>query len=162
MTAADLCEEAGLNVIPLPDEIREELKKQGNAIWDWVTNPVDFSIALEDSASGPITKMMVENPNFDLSIIFIDSKTNRHLMTSDALLKRFPVDDLEAKPLFVALLDRGRNVTDTGEYNKLLIELTTKLVEKHIPIYPTVARAANAAGKMVNYYQKQRADLVSQ
>ena len=162
VTAADLCEEAGLNVIPLPDEIREELKKQGNAIWDWVTNPVDFSIALEDSASGPITKMMVENPNFDLSIIFIDSKTNRHLMTSDALLKRFPVDDLEAKPLFVALLDRGRNVTDTGEYNKLLIELTTKLVEKHIPIYPTVARAANAAGKMVNYYQKQRADLVSQ
>jgi len=43
--AADLCEEAGLNVIPLPDEIRQELKKAGNPIWDWVTNPVDFSIA---------------------------------------------------------------------------------------------------------------------
>ena len=76
--AADLCEEAGLDVIPLPDEIREELRKQNHPIWDWVTNPVDFSIALKDSVSGYITKMMVKNPNFDLSIIFIDPKAHLH------------------------------------------------------------------------------------
>ena len=60
--AADLCEEAGLDVIPLPDEIREELRKQNNPIWDWVTNPVDFSIALEDSVSGYNHKNDGEKP----------------------------------------------------------------------------------------------------
>ena len=47
----------------------------------------------------------------------------------------------------------------TGETNKIFIDLNTKLIEKRIPTYPTIARAANAAVKMVNYYKKQRADL---
>ena len=163
VTAADLCEEAGLAVIPLPNEIREELRKQGNPIWDWVTNPVDSSILPKDSAPGIIAKMMAENPNFDLSLIFIDPKINRHPMTSDVLIKKFLLDDLKTKPLFVVLLDRGRSVIDTtGEYNKTLIGLTTKLIEEHIPSYPTAARAANALGKMVNYYKKQRVELKSQ
>jgi acyl-CoA synthetase (NDP forming) len=158
--AADLCEEAGLDVIPLPDEIREDLRKQNNPIWDWVTNPVDFSIALEDSVSGYITKMMVKNHNFDLSIIFIDPKAHLKLISNDALLNDFPLDDLKIKPLFVVLLDRGRSMKDTaGETNKIYIDLNTKLIEKRIPTYPTIARAANAAVKMINYYKKQRADL---
>ena len=90
--------------------------------------------------------------------------TLKHTFINDkrCFTKRFPLDDLKIKPLFVVLLDRGRNVKDAaGEYNKLFIELNTKLIEKHIPTYPTIARAANAAVKMVNYYKKQRADLNS-
>jgi len=34
-----------LECFPLPDEIRHELKKSGQSDMDWVTNPVDFSIA---------------------------------------------------------------------------------------------------------------------
>ena len=158
--AADLCEEAGLDVIPLPDEIRAELRKQNRPIWDWVTNPVDFSIAMEDAVSGYITKMMVNNHNFDLSIIFIDPKAHLQLVSNDALLNDFPLDDLKVKPLFVVLLDRGRSMKDTaGETNKIYIDLNTKLIEKRIPTYPTIARAANAAVKMINYYKKQRANL---
>jgi len=37
--AADQCEEAGLDVIPLPLEIREELRSMGAPIWDWIGNP---------------------------------------------------------------------------------------------------------------------------
>ena len=104
--------------------------------------------------------MMVKNHNFDLSIIFIDPKVHLQLISNDALLNEFPLDDLKVKPLFVVLLDRGRSMKDTaGETNKIYIELSTKLIEKRIPTYPTIARAANAAGKMVNYYKKQRADL---
>ena len=42
--AADQCEAAGLDVIPIPPEIREELKNKGISIWDWIGNPVDHSI----------------------------------------------------------------------------------------------------------------------
>ena len=158
--AADLCEEAGLDVIPLPEEFREELRKQNNPIWDWVTNPVDISIAMGDAVSGYITKMMVNNHNFDLSIIFIDPKAHLNFISNDALLNDFPLDYLKIKPLFVVLLDRGRSMKDTaGETNRLYIELSTKLIQKRIPAYPTIARAANAASKMVNYYKGQRADL---
>jgi hypothetical protein len=67
---------------------------------------------------------------------------------------------LKIKPLLVVLLDRGRSFKDTtGETNKQFIEISTKLIEKRIPTYISVARAANAAVKMINYYKRQRADL---
>ncbi|HSW39206.1 MAG TPA: hypothetical protein VLL97_06915, partial [Acidobacteriota bacterium] len=42
--AADQCEAAGLDVIPIPDDFRSELKAKGVSIWDWIGNPVDYSI----------------------------------------------------------------------------------------------------------------------
>jgi acetyltransferase len=154
--AADLCEEAGLEVIPLPQEIIEELKRQNNPIWDWVTNPVDFSILPKAAVPGYITKMMVENLNFDLNIIFIDPQRSRNPMTGTELLAEFPLADLKKKPLLAVVLDRGRSMGETsGETARLYGELRTKLIELRIPAYPTMARAANAAGKMIKYYQNQ-------
>lgn len=68
--AADQCEEAGLDVIPLPQDIREELKRRGIQIWDWISNPADFSINMGDEDFGPqqLLKMMAMHPNFDLII----------------------------------------------------------------------------------------------
>jgi acyl-CoA synthetase (NDP forming) len=163
--AADLCEEAGLDVIPLPNEIREELKRQGNPIWDWVGNPADFSIAMEDFDTGLMIKMMVANPNLDLNIVFMVPpgifKQIRYQppMTIDEYLKRFPFDDLNGKPLMVVVLDIGRSLNDlTGEVNKMLNEFRNKLSDKRIPAYPNITRAANAAVKMVNYCKQQKAN----
>jgi len=71
--AADQCEEAGLDVIPLPQEIRDDLKSQGIQIWDWIGNPADFSINMGDAdfAAPQLLKMMAMNPNFDLIIASI-------------------------------------------------------------------------------------------
>ena len=158
--AADLCEEAGLNVIPLPDEIREELKKEGSPVWDWITNPVDFSIGIKEPPPGFITKMMVENPNFNLNIIFIDPQRNRGALSSDVLLSEFPWDDLKKKPLLVVLLDWGSSANGTDiASSELYRDLRNKLIGMSIPAYPTVVRAANAAGKMVNFYVKQKNNL---
>ena len=158
--AADLCEEAGLNVIPLPDEIRQELKKAGNPIWDWVTNPVDFSIAPVELIPSYITKMMVNNPNFDLNIIFIDPQRNRGVVSSDVLLNEFPWNDLKKKPLLVVLLDWGRNAAGTDiASSELYRDLKNKLIGMEVPFYPTAVRAANAAGKMIGYYINRKKNL---
>jgi len=68
--AADACEEAGLDVISLPQEIRDELRNKGIQIWDWINNPADFSINMGDEDFGPqqLLKMMAMHPNFDLII----------------------------------------------------------------------------------------------
>ena len=163
--AADLCEEVGLDVIPLPDEIRQELKRQGNPIWDWVGNPADFSIAMEDFDTGLMIKMMVANPSFDLNIVFMVPpgifKQIRYQppITLDEYLKRFQLENLKDKPLMVVILDIGRSLNDpTGEVNKMLNEFRNKLSDKRIPAYPNITRAANAAVKMVNYYRQQKAN----
>ena len=158
--AADICEEAGLDVIPLPHEIREELKRQGNPVWDWISNPADFSIVPDGFETSTITKMMAAHPDIDLNIVFIFNRGIHSPITADSLLNQFPLDDLRVKPLFVVLVDRGQRLTDlTGKVNKIFTELNTKLIEKHIPTYPNIAHAANAASKMVNYYKNQRVDL---
>jgi acyl-CoA synthetase (NDP forming) len=41
---ADLCHEAGLHVLPLPEDVRESLKEKLPNTWDWVGNPIDASI----------------------------------------------------------------------------------------------------------------------
>jgi len=71
--AADQCEEAGLDVIALPQEIRDELRSQNIQIWDWISNPIDFSINMGDDNFNPnsLLKMMAMNPNFDLIITSI-------------------------------------------------------------------------------------------
>ncbi len=67
--AADQCEEAGLDVIPLPADIREELKSKGIAIWDWIGNPSDSSIVGDAIfSSGDMLRMMDRNENFDILI----------------------------------------------------------------------------------------------
>ena len=154
--AADLCEEAGLNVIPLPDAIRQALKQAGNPVWDWVTNPIDFSIAAE-LVPAFITKLMAENPEFDLNIVFLDPQRNRGALSSDVILNEFPWNDLQKKPVFVVLLDWGKTAAGTDlAGSELYRDLRNKLIGMSIPAYPTAARAANAAGKMINFYIRQK------
>ncbi len=154
--AADLCEEAGLNVIPLPDAIRQALKQAGNPVWDWVTNPIDFSIAAE-LVPAFITKLMAENPEFDLNIVFLDPQRNRGALSSDVILNEFPWNDLQKKPVFVVLLDWGKTAAGTDlAGSELYRDLRNKLIGMSIPAYPIAARAANAAGKMINFYIRQK------
>ena len=62
--AADSCEQAGLNVIPLPQGIRDELKRQGVSVWDWLSNPVDLSIREDDRLNGgQVLEMMARARN---------------------------------------------------------------------------------------------------
>src|SRR6185437_4070625 len=42
--SADACEENGLNVVRLPDALREELRAKAPQLADWIGNPVDQSI----------------------------------------------------------------------------------------------------------------------
>jgi len=68
--AADQCEEYGLDVIDLPQDIREDLKNRGVRIWDWIGNPADFSINMggDDFSPQLLLSMMAKHPDFDLII----------------------------------------------------------------------------------------------
>ncbi len=71
---ADQSEEAGLNVIPLPEEIRTELKAKGSPVWDWISNPADFSIGMGGEFNvAEVLGLMAKNPNFDMLIMYMNN-----------------------------------------------------------------------------------------
>jgi len=184
--AADQCEEAGLDVAPLPQEIREELRSRGIQIWDWISNPADFSINMGDDAFGPaeLLKMMAMHPGFDLIIASINIPgwggppggrghrgrgspfgrggpppwANMNL-SPDEIVKQY-TQIAEYKPVLGLLHDRSPapNNDDNEQDDegwKNACEVTAKLIEHGIPFYPTVSRAALAANKVIDYYQRR-------
>ncbi len=67
--SADACEEEGLEVPPLPEDIRAELRAKAPDLWDWVGNPVDQSILAGSGLSGArVLELMVAHPAFDAFI----------------------------------------------------------------------------------------------
>ena len=149
--AADLCEEAGLDVIPFPQEIREQLKAQGSQIWDWVNNPVDMSIRVDrDEGPGTILKLMAGHPDFDLFIVFIHAHFHGPRPESGNLAKHlldaYKLDELKGKP-FMAVIE------GEGEDQALTNAVIDELHAKKVPVYPNIERAANAASKVAKYYQ---------
>lgn len=166
--AADLAEEAGLEVIPLPDDIRQELKRAGSSVWDWISNPIDHSISSDYSGDGSLERLMIAHPDFDLFIMQMNTPRafgwgkNPAPITVDSMLHLVPLDALNGKPVMVAMTDRWGLAPDSLVIkNKDLLEkLEQRLYEKGIPAYPSITRAANAYVKMVGYYKRRR-DIIS-
>jgi acyl-CoA synthetase (NDP forming) len=180
--AADQCEEAGLDVIALPQEIREELRSQGVQIWDWISNPADFSINMGDEGFGPteLLKMMAANANFDLIIASINIPgwggppggrpgggrpdrggppwANSHMSVEEAVDQYRAIAD--HKPVLGLVHDRSpstASIDDSQEDERwrTVCKAIARLIELGIPYYPTVSRAARAASKLIGYYQRK-------
>jgi len=159
--AADLCEEAGLNVIPLPDAIRQELKGKGNAIWDWVGNPADFSISMGDeSIAREVTTLMAAHPDFDFLITFVSGPwyLGPEPFSLEQHLKRYSLEQVRDKPVVIVFQDTARYYIDDNkimEYEKIIADMQAKFINDGYLIYPDIKRAALAVSKMISYYEKK-------
>ncbi len=157
--AADLCEEAGLDVIPLPDDIRQELKRRGNPVWDWIGNPADFSISMGDrSDSTVITQLMAQHPDFDMMILFVSGPWHRGRRFSiDEHMAQYGFEHMNNKPVVLVFGDRPRGTdSEAAKYEKINDEMKRRLIEAHYPMFPGIRRAASAVDKMISYYEKRR------
>lgn len=156
--AADLCEAAGLRVIPLPMDIREELKQKGSKIWDWIDNPADMSIRdRSDFTPGHCLELMGKHPDFDLLIAIMMDPHHEHQkkLTLEDMLAQFKVDTRLMKPMLAVVPDKSLGAEEFDDWKwEFLCRLRSKLLELDIPFYPTVGRAAEAAWKMADYYNR--------
>ena len=163
--SADECEEAGLDVAPLPDDIRRELKARGSEIWDWISNPVDVSIV---GGSGPgdieMLGLMGASGDFDLLIGLVNVTTMLTLAHREGIEFRLgsvadgyhkTVQDT-GKPLLAVLPDDGSGSDHYGNWSgQAMSRARTDLIAAGIPFYPTVGRAAFAARKVIDYYARR-------
>jgi len=157
--AADQCEEAGLNVIPLPLDLRDRLKKDGSPIWDWIGNPADFSISMgEREAAIQIGRMMAEHPAFQAIMAFTSIPWNKvdEKFSMDEHIQQFFTYLEDGKPtvfIFQEMVKgRGRELK---HLLKLTDEMKQKLIENKLAVYPSISRAARALSKMIGYYEKR-------
>ena len=160
--SADECEEAGLEVVPLPPEIRQELKDRGVTIWDWIGNPVDVSIIGGFGVADlDMLRMMGLNENFDLLIGLVNENVMQTLSLQEGITMRLQaaadgykrLKDETDKPLLAVIGDDSSGSDEYGKWNgQLISDVRTNLVAAGIPFYPTVGRAANAARKVYDYY----------
>lgn len=157
--AADQCEEAGLDIIDLPRDIRDTLKAEGSPIWDWINNPADFSIAMgEEEAALRIMKLMAEHPAFDLFILFAMPpwRQSKEQFDLDQVMKRYN-SLVSNKPAVVVYQDWPRIMTlDKAWFDEVSDQIKAKFHEMGFPIYPSVIQAARAASKVVDYWERRK------
>jgi len=159
--AADLCEEAGLDVIPLPTEIRKQLRAQGSQIWDWIGNPADMSIGMDRNwGTGDMLKMMAANSDFDLLITFVHGHFHgsQERISAETFLKQYRVNELNNKPLLAVIEEQGQGGNSDAEQawvQELMEEVKAGLIAAGVPFYPSIERAAEAAGKLVDFYRRR-------
>jgi acetyltransferase len=152
--SADLCEEAGLTVVPLPAEIRQDLKERAPRLWDWVSNPVDMSILAESPLLGvQILEMMSRSPDFDILIAN---------MGEDWILGR-PNGDVALHGLAQRVVEIGRNSAkpmaavlglphSPDEWRwRTVVGAHERLVAGGVAVYPSIGRAARAMGRFVTF-----------
>ncbi|MDD5288974.1 MAG: CoA-binding protein [Dehalococcoidales bacterium] len=163
--AAEACEEAGFDVIPLPDEMRAEMKAKGATIWDWISNPVDVSIIGDSGITDmDILHMMGKHPNFDLLVANLNEETLVTLATTERLTRTLAnlaknyieVTKSYGKPFLAVIGEKGLG---NENYNDLVYRLTrdviSRLLAAGVPFYPSVERAARATVKVTNYYRRR-------
>ncbi len=159
--AADLCESAGLDVIPLPVSLREDLKAQGVAIWDWISNPMDMSIrGGEKFDTGDMLVKMAMHEAFHLLIAIMSDPHHEHQkdMSVDGYLKRYRLEACmkQKKPLLAIVPDKCLGSDDYDHWSwKVLCDIRSRLIAAGIPFYPTISRAAVAARKLADYYERR-------
>jgi acyl-CoA synthetase (NDP forming) len=166
--SADICEEAGLMVPPMPVEIREELKSWAPEIWDWIGNPIDISImgAVSVGFSRIITelpRLMAATPQFDF-LVSEFSDDNPFLIElwqglaagqTEMFLKLY---NEKLKPM-IAVVHSEAATDDLPSYQrwKILAEQRARYASAGVPTYSTMAEAAGAVRKFIDYHRARAA-----
>jgi acetyltransferase len=160
--SADICEESGLKVPPMPNEIRERLKIKAPEIWDWIGNPIDISIMGAVSVGfaeilKELPRLMAGSSQFDFLIgeFSDDNPFLTELWSGLAAGQTEMFINLyneKLKPM-IAIVHSEAATSDlpSSERWKILAEQRARYANARIPTYSTVAEAAKAVSKFIDY-----------
>ena len=155
--------EAGLEVIPIPQDMREEMKSRGVAIWDWITNPVDISIVGDSGITDiDMLHLMGKHPDFDLLMVNFNEWVLITLASDDRfrgminkVKNHIEIRDKYGKPFVVVMGEQGVTADQYDDWHwKVIAQARGELIKAGVAAYPTFTRAANAINKVRAYYSR--------
>jgi acyl-CoA synthetase (NDP forming) len=161
--SVDAWAENGFEIPPLPEEIREEFKRRGSEIWDWIGNPADASITIPGDAFSieAITAEMAKSPVFDFIAADVQEDPpfgKDHFIEYISDITRGYIRGRKeiSKPLLVIFDERSTGITEADSWNyKTRAQLRTELVQEKVPFFPSVDEAAKAVNEVIGYYQRR-------
>ena len=161
--SADIWEEAGFYLKPLPSAIREEIKKTTQETWwNWVENPVDVSIMPDQYLRGNLLRSRAKNPEYDLIIVNVTVESPRGKEQLIASIKE-EADDIiqvkeEGKKPVAAVLNTGPlGIEDFENWRwRLIAEQKSRLIAAQVPVFSSVGQAAETLSRVAQYYQKRK------
>ena len=150
--SADACEENGLEVVPLPESVREQVRERAPQLANWVGNPVDQSIlAGAGVSSNGLLQMMLESGEYDLAIanvgedwFFGRPEAGERLRHACNRLQAIATGS--GKPVAVVL---GPTENQIAWQRELVDSVRDEFVAAGVAVYPSVERAAWALGRLV-------------
>ena len=160
--SADEWEENGFEVPPLPQEIREELKRRGSQLWDWIDNPADVSITPGDPLTMPdVLSEITKHPIFD----FIATDAEEDPPFGKEFFIQHLTEDMEGylkiskecdKPFLIVFDERSPGINEMDSYiHRTRAELRTLLVKEGLPFFPSADEAARAVNELITYYRRR-------
>jgi acyl-CoA synthetase (NDP forming) len=159
--SADLCNEAGLDVAPIPSDIREALREKLPHTWDWVGNPIDASILTWGRfEAADVLQLMVASPAYDLVIANVrglewiaapEEGGGQVFRGAVDLLKRLGRES--GKGVMLVMADSESREEWRRE---LALHARRELAAAGVAIYPDMDRAARAMGRYVRYLAERR------
>ncbi len=156
---ADLCEELGLSVPPLPRDVDRKIADKAPDLAGWITNPVDQSILAGSGVGGTrVLEWMDESPEIDLLLANVGEAWALGRPNAEALLKRIPerfvqVGAVTGKPLAVVI--GAADYSDETLW-RLVSEAREKLVNADLALFPSVERAVRALARFVAYWERRQ------
>ncbi len=157
---ADLCEELGLAVPPLPPDVETKVAERAPDLAGWVTNPVDQSIlAGSGLGGGQVLEWLDESPAIDLLLgnmneAWAFGRPNAADVLTRVAERFIKVAQKTQKPFAVAL--GPSDYSDEARW-RLVSDARERLVGAGLAVFPSVERAVGALAAFASYWAR-RAD----
>ena len=153
---ADLCEELGLSVPPIPEDVERRIAEKAPDLAGWLTNPVDQSIlAGSGLGGGQVLEWMDESDGIDLLVANVGESWALGRPNAEALLARIPERFVEigrrtSKPL--AAVVGPADYSDERLW-RLVTGARDALVAGELAVYPSVERAVRTLARFTAYWR---------
>ena len=153
---ADLCEELGLSVPPLPGDVEEKVAAKTPDLAGWVTNPVDQSILAGSGLGGAgVLEWLSESPGIDLLVANVGEPWAFGRPNAEAIVSRVSERFIEVaaktkKPFAVVI---GPSDYPDEERWRIVSEARDKLVAAGLAVFPSVERAVRTLARLARYWE---------
>ncbi|MEX0682784.1 MAG: CoA-binding protein [Dehalococcoidia bacterium] len=155
---ADLCEELGLAVPPLPTDVEAKVAERAPGLAGWVTNPVDQSIlASSGVGGGQVLEWFDDSPEIDLLLANMNEAWAFGRPNAAEILPRIAdrfikVGERTRKPYAVVL---GPSDYPEQVRWQMVSDMRERLATAGLALYPSVERAVRALAAFTTYWQRR-------
>jgi acyl-CoA synthetase (NDP forming) len=152
---ADLCEELGLSVPPLPEDVERKVAEKTPDLAGWVTNPVDQSILAGSGLGGAqVLEWLEQSPGIDLLVANVGEPWAFGRPNAKAIVQRVSDRFIEvgaktAKPFAVVIAPS--DYSDEERW-RIVSEARDKLVSAGLAVFPSVERAVRTLARVNRHW----------